>query len=87
MAKSIALNSFSDILTPRRNEFSNFSWVSRKLDTVLAFKQSQKQTPAGHKKEVASSQPIQKLIEKVIINACYKINIIIDLDSSKLCNN
>ncbi|GLV33264.1 Glyceronephosphate O-acyltransferase [Carabus blaptoides fortunei] len=65
MAKPNVLNAFSDILGPRRNEISNFLWVSRKLDTVLAYKQNQKQVPAVHKKEVASSQRMQELIKQI----------------------
>lgn len=59
------MESFSDILEPRRLEKSNFLWVSRKLNTVVAFTQTVKPKPDTHKKQVLQSENIQEIINKV----------------------
>lgn len=57
---------FSDILEPRRQEKSNFLWVSRKLNTVVAFKQTVRPKPDIHKKQVLQSEYTQEIINKVL---------------------
>lgn len=59
------MESFNDILEPRRQETSNFVWVSRKLNTSLAFKQCGRPKPGAHKKGVLQSERIKEFIEKV----------------------
>lgn len=56
---------FRNILEERRQETSNFMWVSRKLNTVVSYKQSKKPTPNDHKVSVLQSAKIQDFIRKV----------------------
>lgn len=62
---SRSLHSFKDILEPRRNENSNFVWVSRELHSVVPYKQLTKPTPKHIKDEVLHTPKIQNLINKV----------------------
>lgn len=56
---------FDDILEPRRGDLSNYWWVSRKIETIVAFKQKERPTPESHKEAVLRSFIIQKLLDEV----------------------
>lgn len=53
---------YEDILAPRRQEISNFMWVSRQLNPQIAYKQTTKPTPQSHKDAVVQSAKIQELL-------------------------
>lgn len=59
------LQTFSDILIPRREEFSNFLWVSRKLNLATAYKREIKPYPHTIKQDVMDSIRMQEIIENV----------------------
>lgn len=61
------LNSFRDILKCRRDEASNFMWVSRPMNLVVPYRQLKRRTPKKHKIEVLESQAICDLINRVRI--------------------
>ncbi|XP_044744728.1 dihydroxyacetone phosphate acyltransferase [Coccinella septempunctata] len=58
---------FDDILEPRRKDLSNYYWVSRKIDTTVAFKQPIRPTPESHKEDVINHIRIQELLEAISI--------------------
>ncbi|GJQ76367.1 Dhap-at [Trypoxylus dichotomus] len=53
---------------PRRQEISNFLWVSRELSTKVPYKQTRKLKPSELKLAVLNSEKIQILIEKECAN-------------------
>uniref|UniRef100_A0A1Y1NBK6 Phospholipid/glycerol acyltransferase domain-containing protein n=1 Tax=Photinus pyralis TaxID=7054 RepID=A0A1Y1NBK6_PHOPY len=59
------LQSFKDILTDRRTEYSNFMWISRHLDPKAAYERLIKPTPNFHKEEVLRSVKIQEIIDRI----------------------
>lgn len=59
------ISDFCDILEARRQETSNFLWVSRKLNLALAVKRENRPTPKSLKQDVLDSLKIQELIENV----------------------
>lgn len=61
----VKLNLFEDILEPRRQEISNFLWVSRELSTKTPNKQPKKRSSLEIKLGVLNSLKMQTLIEKV----------------------
>lgn len=65
MDNTRSLATFNDILTPRREEFSNFLWVSRKLNLALAIKREVRPTPKSLKHDVLDSIRMQEIIENV----------------------
>nr|CAI5869679.1 unnamed protein product [Callosobruchus analis] len=56
---------YEDFLEFRRQENSNFLWVSRTLYPQVACVQETPPTPSFHKQEVLQSQKIQELLEKL----------------------
>lgn len=59
------LKTFCDILEPRKQEYSNFLWASRKLNLKLAVIKEVRPTPKSLKRDVLDSLKIQELIENV----------------------
>lgn len=59
-----SLVAFKDILKERRQEYSNFMWISRHLNPKVAYERLIKPTPKFHKEEVLKSRKIQEVIEK-----------------------
>ncbi|VEN59671.1 unnamed protein product [Callosobruchus maculatus] len=58
---------YEDFLEFRRQENSNFLWVSRTLHPQVAYIQETPPTPSLHKHEVLHSPKIQELLEKLSI--------------------
>nr|XP_023017057.1 dihydroxyacetone phosphate acyltransferase [Leptinotarsa decemlineata]XP_023017058.1 dihydroxyacetone phosphate acyltransferase [Leptinotarsa decemlineata] len=57
---------YENFLEPRRQEISNFLWISKHWDPKIAFKQgSRRPTPASHKEAVLQSPRIQELLNEL----------------------
>ncbi|KAK9875364.1 hypothetical protein WA026_007762 [Henosepilachna vigintioctopunctata] len=59
------LNDYEDILEPRRFDLSHFFWCSKKLNSVIAYKQNIKPTPSLLKEAVLNDPKIQKFLEEI----------------------
>lgn len=60
------INHFKDIIEPRRQEKSNFMYMSRSLDNIMSpYLDTIKLTPTQLKNETLKSRTIQYLIEMV----------------------
>lgn len=59
---------YDNFLDLRRQETSNFLWISKRWDPKIAFRQGQSRpSPQFHKEAVLNSPKIQELIEQVSI--------------------
>lgn len=61
------IETFKDILVPRREECSNLMWVSRKLNLAVAYEREVRPKPDSIKQHVLDSIRMQEIIENVCI--------------------